>query len=139
MNRLENNYIHNKCLYSLKQIFMSENPSSRKNFIQLLSQKAGKTILSPNPLSQFFDEEEILKLNPEQMEFMLQYGQWMETYIEVIKIQNQDMSDLNNHKKMMQLTEQAEAWQPQLTEFMKDRTFALIYHASIDKMKNEIL
>ncbi len=40
----------------------------------------------------------------------------------------------------MVLSEKAESFKPELTEYLKDQTFALtlIYHASIDKMSKEI-
>ena len=43
-----------------------------------------------------------------------------------------------NHQKMMALTERAAAWKPQLTEYMKDKTFALIYQDAIARTTKEI-
>ncbi len=38
----------------------------------------------------------------------------------------------------MVLSEKAESFKPELTEYWKDQTFALLYHASIDKMNKKI-
>ena len=69
---------------------------------------------------------------------MHDYNKWMDEYVEVIKVQNIDMDNIENHKRMLRLTEQAEIWRPTINEYMKDRNFSIIYHASIEKMKSEI-
>jgi len=45
---------------------------------------------------------------------------------------------MENHKKMIALTEQSEKMQPKLNEYMQDKNFALIYNASIERMRKEI-
>ena len=116
---------------------MPEKESSRKKFLQFLGLSAGSSLLGINALAAFTDDEEIKKLNPGQQEFMMRYGKWMDDFIEVIRIQKTDPS-LKNQTKMIALTEKAEALQPELDEFMKDKTFSLIYHASIDRLTREI-
>ena len=39
---------------------------------------------------------------------------------------------------MIALTEMAEDLKPELTEFMRDETFRIIYNASIEQMSKEI-
>jgi len=111
---------------------------SRRKFLQILGLSAGASIASTSVLGNIIDREEIHRLKPEQQEFMLKYGQWMDEFIEVIRFQKQHPENIDNHKKMMALTETAEKWQPQLTENMKEESFFLIYNASIEKMKREI-
>ncbi|MBK6447054.1 MAG: hypothetical protein IPF81_17650 [Bacteroidetes bacterium] len=68
---------------------------------------------------------------------MLRYGQWMDEFIEVIAIQKkrsrqyfeQPSDDASFDRKRMAT---------QLTTFLKDEKFALIYRASIERMTNEI-
>ncbi len=43
-----------------------------------------------------------------------------------------------HQKVIMVLSEKAGSFKPELTEYLKDKTFALIYHALIDKMNKEI-
>lgn len=117
---------------------MDTNSASRRNFLKILGLSAGATIASTGALANVIAHREILKLNPEQQEFMLRYGKWMDEFIEVIAIQKTSPDDLENNKKMMVLTEQAQQWQPKLNEYMKDEKFALIYRGSIERMRNEI-
>ena len=69
---------------------------------------------------------------------MIRYGKWMDEFIEVIRIKKTDPGNNENRRKMTALTEIAEKFKPELTEFMKDETFRLIYKASIERMSKEI-
>ena len=117
---------------------MNDAQSTRRKFLQLLGLTAGATIVSTGALAKIIDSQEIHKLNPEEQKFMLRYGQWMDEFIEVIAIQKKDPDNISNNHRMMQLSDQAKEWQPQLTTFLKDEKFALIYRASIERMTNDI-
>ena len=117
---------------------MSEDQSSRKKFLQLLGLSAGAVLVSNSALAGIVNHEEILKLNPEQQEFMIRYGKWMDEFIEIIRIQKTEPDNIENHKKMIVLTEKAEEMQSKLTEYMQDKTFAMIYMVSIERMRKEI-
>ena len=117
---------------------MSEDQTSRRKFLELVGLTAGATLLSTGAIAGFVNHEDIRRLKPDQQEFMLSYGSWMNEFMDVINIQKSDPDNYENQQKMIALTEQAEVFQPKLKEFMKDETFALIYHASIQKMRNEI-
>ena len=117
---------------------MSEQQPSRRNFLKLLGLSASATLVSTSVFASFIDKTEIRKLNSKQQEFMIRYGKWMDEFIEVIRIQRTEPDNLENQKKMIALTEKSEVLQPELTEFMKDKTFALIYLASIERVSKEI-
>lgn len=117
---------------------MPEQQSSRRNFLKLIGLSAGATLASTSVFAAFTDKTEIRKLKPEQQEFMIRYGKWMDEFIEVIRLQKSDPDNIENHKKMITLTEKAEKFQPELTEFMQDKTFALIYKVSIERVSKEI-
>lgn len=117
---------------------MTEKSSSRRKFLQLLGLSAGASLIPSNSVAGLVDHTEILKLNPEQQEFMLQYEKWMDEFIEVIKVQKTDPKDVKNNENMIALTHRAEEMKPQLSEFMKDDTFSKIYQVSIQRMTNEI-
>jgi hypothetical protein len=117
---------------------MTENQSSRRKFLKFLGLFAGTTMVSTNAFAGFADAEKIKKLNPAQREFMLKYGQWMDEFTEVVRIQKTNPDDMVNQRKMMALTEKVEKLNPQLAEFMKDEDFAMIYHGSIQRMSEEI-
>ncbi len=117
---------------------MSSEQPTRRKFLELLGITAGASLLSTGAMAEFTNQTEIRRLNPDQQAFMIKYGTWMNEFMEVIKIQKTDPDNSDNQKKMIALTEQAEVFQPQLTAYMKDETFALIYHASIQQMRSEI-
>ena len=117
---------------------MSENQPSRKKFLQYLGLTAGATLLSKTATAGFVDHTEILLLTPSQQDFMLHYEKWMDAFIEVIKVQKTDPDNAENNTKMIALTEWAEEMKPELDEFMKDKTFSLIYLVCIDRMSKEI-
>jgi hypothetical protein len=62
----------------------------------------------------------------------------MDQFIEIIRIQKTAPESMENHQKMMSITNQVKDLQPELDEFMKDKTFALIYQASIKRVTDEI-
>jgi hypothetical protein len=117
---------------------MSEKQSTRRKFLKFLGISAGATLVSTAALGAFLDPAEIKKLNPEQQEFMMRYGKWMDEFIEIIRIKKINPDDKENNRKMIALTERAEEFKPELSEFMKDKTFSLIYQVSIDRMSKEI-
>lgn len=117
---------------------MSTDQSSRRSFLQILGITAGSVLLNTDAFAGFVDKESILKLNPEQQEFMLRYGKWMDEFIEVIRIQKTDPDNMDNNHKMISLTEKAEAFKSELAKYMKDETFSMIYQTSIQRMSSEI-
>ncbi|HKR05355.1 MAG TPA: twin-arginine translocation signal domain-containing protein [Bacteroidia bacterium] len=117
---------------------MSETQSSRRNFLKVLGVTAGATVASTTTFAGLIDHTKIQKLNPEQKEFMLTYEKWMDEFIDAIRKKKAEPENLENHKKMAALAERAATWKPQLTEYMKDKTFALIYQEAIQRTKKEI-
>lgn len=116
---------------------MSDHKSTRRRFLKLLGLSVG-VVASTNALASFIDEAEIKRLNPEQQEFMVRYGKWMDELTLVARIQKTDPDNHENQKKMMVLGEKAEEMKPELTKHLSDETFALIYTESIKRLSNEI-
>ncbi len=117
---------------------MSDQQTTRKRFLKFLGLSAGASLVSTTAMSAYIEPSEIRKLNPEQQEFMVNYGNWMDEFIEVIRVKKTDPDSVENNKKMVALTERSLEWKPQLTELMKDETFAFIYRTSIERMSKEI-
>ncbi len=117
---------------------MSETQSSRRKFLKILGVSAGATVASTSAFAGLIDHTQIQKLSPEQKEFMLIYEKWMDEFIEAIRAKKKEPANVENHKKMMLLTERATTWKPKLTEYMKDKTFALIYQEAIQRTTKEI-
>ena len=115
-----------------------QNQNNRRNFLRVLGLSAGAALVSTNAFSIFMRKEEILKLKPDQQEFMLRYGKWMDDFIATIRVKKHDPLHKENREKMSELAARAEAFKPELSEFMKDKDFALIYLASIERLSIEI-
>lgn len=117
---------------------MSEAQSSRRNFLKVLGVTAGTSVAAAGSFAGLIDHSEIQKLNPEQKEFMLVYEKWMDEFIKAIRAKKKDPGNVENNKKMTELAERAAVWKPKLTEYMKDKTFALIYQEAIQRTTKEI-
>lgn len=117
---------------------MSDSQSTRRKFLKYLGLSASATLASNSVFASFIDQSEIKQLNAEQQEFMVRYGKWMDDFTEMIIIQKAAPESLENIQKMLVITNQVKELQPELNEFMKDKTFALIYQASIKRVTIEI-
>lgn len=117
---------------------MPETQASRRKFIKIIGVSAGATVASTTAFAGLINHTEIHKLNPEQKEFMLNYEKWMDEFIDAIRIKKKEPGNLENNKNMMALTERAATWKPTLTEYMKDKTFALSYQFAIERTTKEI-
>jgi DNA replication initiation complex subunit (GINS family) len=117
---------------------MFDSKSTRRNFFKFLGLTAGTTLMSQASFGAHLDSTEIKKLTDEQKEFILLHEKWMDEFIEVIRVQKTAPEDQENNKKMITITEMADAFKPKLDEFMKDGTFAFIYKMSLERMSKEI-
>ena len=79
-----------------------------------------------------------IKISQEQAEFMEVYEEWMDEFIEVIKIQKRDPENHDNNRNIVKLSEQAKAWQTQLEGYMKEDNFARYYMVATERMTLEI-
>ncbi len=117
---------------------MTDSESGRRKFMKKVGLLAGATILSSGAQANPFDSSEIKKLNPTQQEFMHRYGEWMDDFTEVIRLQKADPNNQEIIEKMKVMTAKAGEFKPELADHLKDETFALIYLESIKRVKNEI-
>ena len=117
---------------------MSEQQSSRRKFLKILGLTGAASMVGPNALASFNEPSEILKLNAEQQEFMIRYGKWMDEFLEVIRIKKKSPDNHINNEKMVALTEKVQKMKPELTAFLNDETFSIIYMASIKRVRDEI-
>ena len=112
---------------------------SRKAFLKKLGISVGATLLASARLSaNIIDEKETIVLTKEQYHFMTMYDNWMDEFIEVIKVQKTDPENLTNNKELIRLSELAKTWQSQLVEYMKDDNFARYYMIVTERMTKEI-
>jgi len=117
---------------------MADLKSNRRNFLKYLGLTTTATLASNSAFASFVDTSEIIKLNSKQQEFMIRYGKWMDDFTEIIKSLKADHENMELKQKMMTITNQVKELQPELNKFMEDKTFALIYQASIKRVTVEI-
>ena len=73
-----------------------------------------------------------------QNAFMQNYERWMDVFIEVIKIQKKEPMNLENNKRIVALSDEAKAFQSELTGYMKEDNFARYYMVATERMTLEI-
>lgn len=117
---------------------MSESQHTRKKFLKLFGLSVGAALVSTDVFANSPVAEEIRELTASQQKFLLGYEKWMDEFIEVIKVKKADPDNSDNKKRMHALTERAEKFKPEINEFMKDKTFSLVYRKSIERMTKEI-
>jgi hypothetical protein len=79
-----------------------------------------------------------MSITAEQNAFMQNYERWMDDFIEVIKIQKKEPMNLENNKKIVALSDEAKAFQSELTGYMKEDNFARYYMVATERMTLEI-
>ena len=117
---------------------MDHESSSRKKFLQYIGLTAGGTLLNGGSMASTINDEEIRKLRPGQLEFMVRYDKWMDNYIEVIRTQSKDPYNVENQQAKVALTQKAAEFKPELAVHMQDAVFALIFTTNLQRMTNEI-
>jgi hypothetical protein len=117
---------------------MSSDQSNRRKFLKFLGLTAGVTLAAPAAFASFINPEEIKRLNPDQQEFMMRYGSWMDEMTEVARLDIAEPENKENKQRKMILAEKAEEFEPELSVHMQDKTFTLIYNESIKRLTNEI-
>ena len=122
----------------MEDIQKTQLQNSRRSFLRIVGLSAGTALISTSAFSAFIDKTEVLKLNPKQQEFMLRYGKWMDDFIDVIRKKKAEPGNQEHHKVTMTLSDQAATFKPELTEFLRDKNFELVYRAAIDRMSKEI-
>ena len=117
---------------------MLERQDSRRNFLKILGISASAPMLGASALSVFNEHPQIKELNAEQREFMNRYGAWMDEFMKVNSIKKVQPNNLVNRMKLMELSEKAAAFKPEIAKHMEDETFALIFKISLERIGHDI-
>lgn len=118
---------------------MNEYESARRDFLSKLGLTLGATLLATTKLSAtILNNKEELSLTPNQKSFMERYELWMDEFLPVIKAHRENQSDIYSKKRIIELSDQAKEWQPQLFKYMKDENFARYYMTATERMTKEI-
>jgi hypothetical protein len=114
---------------------MNNYEESRREFLLKLGLSVGTVAVGSAKLSAtVMNDKTEFALTVEQKELMDKYELWMDNFIPAIKAQRENQDDLMAKAKIVELSEEANAWQPQLIEFMKDDNFACYYMTATERM-----
>jgi hypothetical protein len=112
---------------------MSNKPESRKQFLKRFGfglfeedNKSGST------------EIEIVTLNDEQIEFLFEYEGWLTEFHSYIKKRNIEPLNVDNNKRLMELSAEAEQRKDILEIYMEDILFSTVFNKITEEVSNEI-
>ncbi|MPQ47886.1 twin-arginine translocation signal domain-containing protein [Marinifilum sp. N1E240] len=105
---------------------MSNQNNTRRGFLQKLGLTVGAAVV--------LDSEVLAEINPnkysnetERNEFLNQYEIWVNDYISVVENEKKDSNNVENKKRIMHLSAQAEEWPAQIKEYIKHDDFKQKY------------
>lgn len=112
---------------------------SRRMFLAKLGLSVGAVAVGSAKLSAtVLNDKMEFPLTGEQTELMAKYEEWMDKFIPAVKAQREDEEDLIAKAKIVELSDEAETWRPQLAEFMKDDNFARYYMTATERLTKEV-
>ena len=118
---------------------MNNYEESRREFLLKLGLSVGTVAVGSAKLSAtVMNDKTEFALTVEQKELMKKYELWMDNFIPAIKAQHENQDDILAKTKIVELSEEANTWQPQLIEFMKDDNFARYYMTATERMTKEV-
>lgn len=118
---------------------MNEYEESRRAFLTKLGLAIGVSTVGSEKLSaKVLNKRTEFPLSSEQQQFMDRYEQWMDQFIPVIRDFRNDANNKASQKRIAELSEEAELWRVQVTEYMKDENFARYYMTATERMTKEI-
>jgi len=118
---------------------MNEYEESRRAFLTKLGMTIGAGAVAGEKLSaKVLNSKAEFPLLDDQQQFMDRYEKWMDEFIPVIKKFRANPNNAVAKKRIAELSEEAETWRVQLTEFMKDENFARYYMTATERMTKEI-
>lgn len=115
--------------------------NKRRDFIKKLGLSVGIIAASTtaSTAAEIIQNKIQFPLTSEQQSFIHNYEKWMDSFIEVIKIQRKNPNDLENNKRLMLLTDESALWQKDHFKFMEDENFARHYMIISERMTKEII
>lgn len=112
---------------------------SRRQFLAKLGLTVGSVAVGSAKISAtVLNRKEDFPLTIEQQKLMANYEVWMDKFIPAVQAQRANAEDLIAKAKIMELSREAEMWQPDLIEFMKDDNFARYYMTATERLTKEV-
>ncbi|WP_346856986.1 twin-arginine translocation signal domain-containing protein [uncultured Draconibacterium sp.] len=118
---------------------MNDYEESRRTFLAKLGLTVGAVAVGSTKLSAtVLNDKADFVLTSEQKQLMENYEVWMDKFIPAVQAQRADQNDQLAKAKIMELSEQAESWRAELTEYMKDENFARYYMTATERLTKEV-
>ncbi|WP_347838332.1 hypothetical protein [uncultured Draconibacterium sp.] len=112
---------------------------TRRKFLTKLGLSIGAVAVGSEKISAtLLNSRQEFPLTTEQQRLMDQYELWMDAFIPAVQRQRANNEDLIAKAKIMELSEQAEIWRPQLEKFMEDENFARYYMTVTERLTKEV-
>jgi membrane-associated HD superfamily phosphohydrolase len=112
---------------------------SRRQFLAKLGLSVGAVAIGSAKLSAtVLNDKTEFPLTESQQTLMQNYERWMDKFIPAVQAQRADQNDKNAKAKIMELSEEAESWRAELTEYMKDENFARYYMTATERLTKEV-
>lgn len=110
---------------------------NRKNFLKNIGLGLGSAISSP-VLANINNHQSTQNLTNEMLTFLKDYGIWLKEFNQFVTIQKNEPKNIQNNKKLMELSYQAEKRKSNLEEFMKNNDFKNIFEELTEEITNKI-
>ncbi len=118
---------------------MNNYEETRRKFLSTLGLTVGSVAIGGAKLSAtILNNKKEFALTKEQQELMEKYEAWMDNFIPAIRAQRENQEDVTAKAKIMELSQEAENWRAQLTEFMEDDNFARYYMTATERLTKEV-
>jgi 4-alpha-glucanotransferase len=116
---------------------MKGNKISRKDFLKGMGLALGAAFATKFAGAAEFSGKKP-KLSSEKETFISEYTRWLKEFNRFVEIRNQDETNIENNKKLMQLSEQAESFRPKLEKYMEDPEFASYFNYITQQITEKI-
>lgn len=118
---------------------MSDYEESRRQFLLKLGLSVGTVAAGNAKLSAtVINDKKEFPLTTSQQQLMENYEVWMDNFIPAVQAQRQNQEDLIAKARIMELSREAETWQTELIEYMKDDNFARYYMTATERLTKEV-
>ena len=112
---------------------------SRREFLAKLGLTVGAVAVGSAKLSAtVLNDKTDFPLTDDQQKLMDNYEVWMDNFIPAVQAQRANDEDLIAKARIMELSREAETWQSELIEFMKDDNFARYYMTATERLTKEV-
>lgn len=114
---------------------MSQNKQGRKDFLRKLGMSIPGVLAEATGLAAYAKDEELIE---EQLEFLFNYEAWLKEFQSFIDKRNENPFDIDNNKRLMELSAQREDKKTTLEMYMKDPKFSKYFNEITSKITDSI-